>query len=546
MRRATAMRTSPDRETFRALARTSSLVPVWCERLADLDTPVSAFAKVAGEGPAFLLESVQGGERWAAYSFVGYDPLLTLVGGPGGLEARWAGGETRSYDHPDPLVSVEEALSTLRLPAEDASASRRPRLVAGAVGYLGYDVVRAFERLPETTADTTGLPAVSLMVPTTVLVFDTLRQVVRLVRNVHVPPGADADRAYDAAREALAAALGALAGPVPPGLEAVGAGDAQPASADAAVETADAQDGAAELVRAAGFTPGIARADFEAAVTRVREHVLAGDCIQTVLSQRFTGKKDVSAFDVYRALRTTNPSPYMYFLRLPTGRIADAGSAVANAGPEVVEIAGASPEVLVRVAGGEVAVRPIAGTRPRGSGPEADAALEAELRADPKEVAEHVMLVDLGRNDVGRIAEAGSVRVAELMIVERYSHVMHLVSEVRGRLAEGRTPYDVIRACFPAGTLSGAPKVRAMEIIEDLEPIRRSVYGGAVGYVGLDGAVDLAICIRTLVAHGDTMWVQAGAGIVADSVPEREYMETINKATAVLRAVELARGGLSL
>ncbi|RMG14637.1 MAG: anthranilate synthase component I family protein [Deltaproteobacteria bacterium] len=503
---------------------------MWTEVLADLETPVSAFLKLAPTGPAFLLESVQGGERWAAYSFLGWDPLLTLVGGRDGLSVRWASGEAARLDADDPLRAVEAVLGRLRL-ATPQRAGRRPQLVAGAVGYLGYDLVRAFERLPERRQEDRALPVVNLLVPGALVVFDTLRQVLRLVRNVHVRPGDDPEALWWEARERLEAmgtALGAAAPPrrrsyePPAGEGADVSGSADPARGGSA---------------AASFEALVPRARFESMVRRVVDYVHAGDCIQTVVSQRFTAPRTVDVFDVYRALRTTNPSPYMYYLRLM-------GSDVDR--EATLEVAGASPEVLVRLEGDEVVVRPIAGTRPRSPDPEVDQRLEAELRSDPKEIAEHVMLVDLGRNDVGRIARPGTVRVVEDRVVERYSHVMHLVSEVRGRLREDATVYDAIRATFPAGTLTGAPKVRAMEIIDALEAGPRELYGGAVGYLGLDGSLDLCICIRTLVAHGDRIWCQSGAGVVADSDPAREYEETLNKARSVFRAVELARRGLVL
>lgn len=502
----------PNRETFRALAQRGNIVSLWTERLADLDTPVSAFSKMARDGAAILLESVQGGERWAAHSFVATRPLMRLTVESGELRVARDDGEVVVSAAPDPLRAVWASLERLRFAPPVGDVPPVP-LLAGAVGYLGYDVVRAFEPVGDSPKPPLGIPDIDFIVPGIVLAFDNLRQIACVIRHVLVREGADLDQLYDAAVSDIERVSGELTGSSP--LEQ----GWHPRDVDMASDPR------------AGFEPEMERAEFEAAVSRARELILAGDCIQVVLSQRFRGAADVSAFAVYRALRMTNPSPYMYYLRLPR----PAGT---------LEIAGASPEVLVRVEGDEAIVRPIAGTRPRGRTVEEDMALAEEMHADPKEIAEHVMLVDLGRNDIGRLAQAGTVRVAERMITERYSHVMHMVSEVRGKLRDGVSQYDVVRATFPAGTLSGAPKVRAMQIIEELEPVRRGPYGGAIGYLGFDGNIDLCITIRTLVSDGAEMWCQAGAGIVADSVPENEYEETINKARAVFHAVAVARRGM--
>jgi anthranilate synthase component 1 len=378
-----------------------------------------------------------------------------------------------------------------------------PRFFGGAVGFVSYDVVRAFERLPSSQPDDLGLPDACFVITDTLVIFDNLRQTVKVVANAVVDGPADAERAHAAACARIDAIIARLATPCPPlrVIDPNAAGTPAPLSSNTTPER------------------------FKGAVLRAKEYILAGDVFQVVLSQRFEAPRGgADVFDVYRALRVVNPSPYMFHLSLPG-----------------VMVTGASPEVLVRLEDGRVTVRPIAGTRPRGVNPIEDAHLEAELLADPKERAEHVMLIDLGRNDVGRVAKSGSVRVDEQFVVERYSHVMHLVSHVSGALAEGLGPFDVLRACFPAGTLSGAPKIRAMEIIEELEPCRRGLYGGAVGYLSFTGNLDFAIAIRTLLSRGDQVYVQAGAGIVADSDPEAEYQESVNKARAVIRALQMAR-----
>jgi anthranilate synthase component I len=493
----------PDRAGFLDLARRGRLAFVYREVVADTDTPVSAYAKL-GRGPySFLLESVVGGDKWAAYSFVGVRPRAVVRARGTAVEILQPsddGGFRVSLrtTADEPLRFLDEYLAKLT----PAVPPGLPRFFGGAVGWLGYDIVRSFERLPSTKPDDLGLPELCFAITDTVVVFDNLRGTVKVVAAVDVGEG-DIGRAYDDACARIEAVLDKLARPAPPlrPLEPTLPG---PPPAPTATVTREA---------------------YEAGVRRIQEYILAGDAFQVVYSQRFqVPRGDVDPFDVYRALRVINPSPYMFHLEFP----------------EAV-VTGASPEVLVRLDGGEVEVRPIAGTRRRGANVEEDAALEAELRRDPKELAEHTMLIDLGRNDVGRVAAPGTVRLTERMIVERYSHVMHLTSNVRGRGAPGIRPADVVRASFPTGTLSGAPKIRAMEIIEELEPARRGIYGGAIGYVSYTGNMDLAIAIRTLVAKQDTIYVQAGAGIVADSVPADEHTECVNKARAVVSAVEIAR-----
>jgi anthranilate synthase component 1 len=483
----------PDLAEFRSLARPGRLVPVCCEVLADLETPVSAFLKIHRGPYGFLLESVQGGERWGRYSFLGTEPERVLRVRGTRIETQVPGGPTTVSEAADPLTALQDLLSRhepVRLPG-------LPRFVGGAVGFLGYDVVRRFERLPERVASDLPMPDAVLLVPSSVVAFDNVAQKLTVVTHVRVDDETDVAAAHAAATARLDDLLSRLDTPVP---GAIGA------SADAAEVRSNVSPEA-----------------FQDSVRRAKEYIRAGDVIQVVLSQRFELPLTGRPIDVYRGLRTLNPSPYMFYLAL-----------------DDVHVAGASPEVMARVEQGEMTVRPIAGTRPRGTTEVDDQALAAELCADPKELAEHVMLLDLGRNDVGRVAEVGTVEVTERFAVERYSHVMHLVSNVRGRLASGRDCYDAFRAAFPAGTLTGAPKIRAMEIIEELEPVRRGLYGGAVGYFDESGAMDTAIAIRTVLMHGGRAYVQAGAGIVADSDPETEHRECVNKARAMLRAVGMA------
>jgi len=506
----------PDRSGFFDLARRGRLCFVYREVLADSDTPVSAYAKL-GRGPySFLLESVVGGEKWAAYSFVGVKPRAVIrargdrveVLRPDGASFRVA-EEVRTSA---PLSYVDDFLAALA----PAVPPGLPRFFGGAVGWLGYDIVRSFEKLPNLRPDDLGLPEICFAITDTVVIFDNLRGTLKVVAAVDVahPDGTDGGGAK--ADEALGAAYDDACARIDAVLERL----ARPGSPLRPLDPTPAA--AVPSPRAV-----TARESYQDGVARIQEYIRAGDAFQVVYSQRFeVPRGEVDPFDVYRALRVTNPSPYMFHLEFP----------------EAV-VTGASPECLVRAEAGEVEVRPLAGTRKRGATPEEDVALADELSADPKERAEHVMLIDLGRNDVGRVSAAGTVRVDEIMKIERYSHVMHISSHVRGKLRAGVRANDIIRAAFPAGTLSGAPKIRAMEIIEELEPSRRGIYGGAVGYISYTGNVDLAIAIRTLVTKNDTIHVQAGAGIVADSRPEAEHQECVNKARAVLSAVEMAGRG---
>ena len=490
----------PDKQSFLELARPGKIIPVRREVIADLVTPLTAFLRLDRDPDkaAFLLESVVGGEKWGRYSFIGIAPR-TLLRSRGSTVEEHEGGAWR------PVEGCEDPLHTLCARAarwEPAGDGDLPRFWGGLVGYLGYDMVRWIEQLPTHTERDLPVWDAYLMEAGIVVALDALRQRATVVCPVPIVEGMDAGAAWEQARAAIDAAVARLRTPVAPVAPAI------------------------ELEALPEDPPSnLAEEPFCDAVRRAREYIAAGDIIQVVLSRRFEiPARGTSAFDIYRALRLTNPSPYMFFLRFPE-----------------YSVVGASPETLVRREHDVVEVRPIAGTRRRGATPAEDAAIEEELRAHPKEVAEHVMLLDLGRNDIGRIAATGSVRVTDQMTVERYSHVMHLVSSVQGVLAPGVTPEEVIRATFPAGTLSGAPKVRAMEIIEELEPHGRGVYGGAAGYLGYDGNLDLAIAIRSVLATDERLYVQAGAGIVYDSVPAREFEETREKARGVLRAIRLAR-----
>jgi len=491
----------PSREEFHRLAADHTVVPVWRELLADLVTPVAAFARVVGDAPGFLLESVEHGERWSRWSFVGRGPLVTLTSRGGTLTVEGA-------LHPDVpidagiLAAVEAMLGHYRSP----HVEELPPLHGGLVGYLGYDVVREVERLPDVPHDDRGHPDAVLQVIGQLAAFDHWRQRVTLIDNVIVEPGADR-AALDAAYDAAVARLEQLA-----------ADGARPLD-EPMLSPPRAEDEPPEV------TSSMAGGRYQEAVEVAREHIFAGDIFQVVLSQRFDFPLEAEPFDAYRALRQVNPSPYMYFLRVPG-----------------VTLVGASPEPMVQLLDGRVISRPIAGTRKRGTSEAHDRRLAAELLEHPKEVAEHIMLVDLARNDVGRVVTFGTCEVEELMTLERYSHVMHLTSQVAGDLAPGRTPVDVLRATLPAGTVSGAPKVRAMEIIDALEPVKRGPYAGVVGYLDFSGNIDTAIAIRTMVIGDDGIAsVQAGAGIVADSVPDDEDLECHNKARALLVAVPAAR-----
>ncbi|PYC87728.1 anthranilate synthase component I [Streptomyces tateyamensis] len=498
-----------DLEAFRKLAVDTRVIPVTRRLLADGLTPIGLYRSLAAERPGtFLLESAEQGRSWSRYSFVGVRGAATLtVDQQGG--ARWLGTPPVGIPREgDPLEVLRAALAALHTPRHDDDGL--PPLTGGLVGYLGYDVVRRLEKLPDLNPDDLGLPELTMMLATDLAVLDHVDGTVLLIANAvnHNDLASGVDEAHADAVARLDAMEAELAKPVDPGLATF-----TPTAADA------------DAVSPFGGAP------YRAAVEVVKERIRAGEAFQVVPSQRFEAPCPASALDVYRVLRTTNPSPYMYLFRFPGP---DGG---AEGGFDVV---GSSPEALVKVTAGQAMVHPIAGTRHRGATPQEDAELAAELLADPKERAEHLMLVDLGRNDLGRVCAPGSVEVVDFMSVERYSHVMHIVSTVTGEVADGRTAFDVLTACFPAGTLSGAPKPRAMRIIEELEPTRRGLYGGCVGYLDFAGDADTAIAIRTAVLRGGTAYVQAGAGVVADSDPAGEDTECRNKAAAVLRAVATA------
>lgn len=504
--------TLPAPQDFRALAEHHTLIPVHRTIVADLETPVSAFLRLAGhpenidpEQPeAFLLESVEGGERVSRYTFIGIEPYQRFTARGQSLTHTTA-ANTRNFEG-DIFTELKRELSAhtpARLPG-------LPPFTAGAVGFFAYDIVREIEWLPSLAADDLHVPDAHLMFFDQVLAFDHVKKEIHLIvtadltRNAGTPP----DTLYDQTCARLDRFETLLARPLP--------------------SRARRTTGPLDLI------PRTSRADFLRAVDKVKNYITAGDVFQCVLSQRFDCTPAVDAFEIYRALRIVNPSPYMYFLRFPLDDSDGHGGVTGH-------IVGSSPELLVRVKGRNVEYRPIAGTRPRHQDEAADRALEADLRADAKEVSEHIMLVDLGRNDLGRVSDFGSVQVKDLMFVERYSHVMHLVSALEGQLRPELSALDAFRSCFPAGTLSGAPKVRAMEIIEELEPARRGVYGGSILYADFSGNLDSCIAIRTLFMRGAQGHIQAGAGIVADSVPESEFEECRNKAQAVVRAIERAR-----
>lgn len=497
--------TLPAARAFEKLAKTHTLVPVYRTVTADLETPVSAFLRIANEEPeAFLLESVEGGERVGRYTFIGIEPYKKMVSRGTAIVVE-EGGRRREFEG-DIFEELKSALSG-HTPARLAGL---PPFTAGAVGFFSYDVVRQIERLPALAKDELGVPDACLMFFDQVIAFDHVKKEIHLMVTVDLKRE-KRDGAYARAERRLNKLEKRLAGALPK----------------------QSRRAVAGKLKITARTP---KAEFLKAVTKTKEYVASGDVFQCVLSQRFDCEPGVDAFEVYRALRIVNPSPYMYFLRFG---MEEAGKKK----PSVAHIVGSSPELLVRVHGRAVEYRPIAGTRPRSADEVADRALEADLRADAKEVAEHIMLVDLGRNDVGRVSEYGSVKVKDLMFVERYSHVMHLVSAVEGTLKAELAPIDAFKACFPAGTLSGAPKIRAMEIIEEMEPARRGVYGGSILYADFNGNLDSCIAIRTLFMDGRQGHIQAGAGIVADSVAENEYAECGNKARAVVRAIERARLG---
>ncbi len=516
-----AARYRPSLAEVAALSAHGNLIPIYREIVADLETPVSAFLKVVRGRHAFLLESVEGAERLARYSFIGADPFLTLElhdgqgiarfhgpresaevnGSPGtfgGLDYYGYPATERRFEYGDPLVALQQYLE----PYKTVTLHGLPRFLGGAVGYLSYEAVRYFERLPVATVDRLGFPDALFMFVDSMLVFDHLERTIKVVSHVHLDERHPLEQSY---AEAVAR------------IERIAARLSEPARVSVGREPLDERPVTQRLV------PNVDQATYETMVRRAKEYIAAGDVIQVVLSQRQALHTGAHPFSIYRALRRVNPSPYMFFLQLGDDHLI-----------------GSSPEMLVRLDGDRLLMHPIAGTRRRGHTEEEDEALARELANDEKERAEHIMLVDLGRNDIGRVSRPGTVRVPKLMEIERYSHVMHLVSHVTGLLRPDLTGLDALRACFPAGTVSGAPKIRAMEIIAELEPEQRGPYSGAVGYVDFGGNLDTAITLRTIVMRGQTAYLQAGAGIVADSVPELEHKECHHKMRALVRAIELA------
>jgi anthranilate synthase component 1 len=471
----------PTLEEFKTLKDQGNLVPIYREVLANADTPVSAFLKVKRGSYSFLLESVEGSGYTARYSFIGTEPYWLV--------------STKEGDKPDPLHLIAEELGKYKV----VPVSGLPDFYGGAVGYIAYETARRLEELPSPESDPLALPESVFMFVDTLIIFDHATDKIKIVS--HARPYGDADIAYQAAIQKIDELAKRLE---------------QPLEHRQHLK----KDTPAELTE---ISYNLTREEFEANVEKARQYITEGEAIQIVLSQRLSRRTNAHPFNIYRALRSINPSPYMFFLDLKD-----------------FQLIGSSPEILVRAVDGRVATRPLAGTRPRGKTPAEDEQLEKELRNDDKERAEHIMLVDLGRNDIGRVSLPGTVKVSELMEVERYSHVMHLVTNVEGKLRPDLTPLDALRACFPAGTVSGAPKIRAMEIIAELEPDKRGPYAGCMGYFSFSGSMDTAITIRTITLSDGIAHVQAGAGIVYDSVPEREYEETLNKARALLKAIEQA------
>jgi anthranilate synthase component 1 len=500
------IRLHPTLVEARRLALAHNVLPVTHSFVSDLETPVSAFLKLGAPRRAFLLESAEQGQHLGRYSFLGVGARALVTYADGRLTVQ-ENGDVLEVEHADPFAAAAELVAGYR----PASSPGLPPLAGGLVGYFGYDLVRRLEDLPGAPPDDLGLPEMAFLLADTVLVFDHLKHTITVVANAFVE-GRDVDGPYERAVARIADVKQKLQAPLP--ASAYGVAEADEVETDAA--------GAA----AAGPRPVISsmtREQYESGVARIRDYIYAGDAFQVVLSQRFSTPVDVSPFAVYRGLRAVNPSPYMYYIAF-----------------DDFALCGSSPEPLITVQGDNVETRPIAGTRKRGADAAEDRRLVADLRADEKERAEHVMLVDLGRNDLGRVCTPGTVRVDEFMEMELYSHVIHMVSSVRGTLADGATPTDALKAGFPAGTVSGAPKVRAMQIIDELETVRRGPYAGAIGYLSYGGDLDTCICIRTVIVKDGVAHVQAGAGIVADSDPSKEFEETRSKAAAMLRAIELA------
>lgn len=484
----------PNKEEFKTKAKEYNLIPVYTEILADMETPVSAFLKIDNNKNSFLLESVEGGENLGRYSFLGTNPSLIFKSKDKEITITKE-NETKTFTtDSDPLYEMENLIKDYK----PAPMEKLPKFFGGMVGYIGYDNIRFFEDIPDTNEDNLNQPDCCFMLTDTIIIFDHVNRTIKIVANTH--PSSDLDADYETACEKIKAIVEQLKKPLENNILSTN-----------------------QVVEDFEIKSNETKKSFCKKVETAKEYIRAGDIFQVVLSQRFEDELKTESFNLYRVLRALNPSPYMYFIR-----------------NNDFKIVGSSPEILVQCEDNKVRVRPIAGTRPRGKDHQEDVALEKDLLADEKEISEHVMLVDLGRNDIGRISHTGTVKVSDMMTIERYSHVMHIVTNVSGMLKADKTIFDAIRATFPAGTLSGAPKVRAMEIIEELEIAKRGVYGGAVGYFSFSGNMDFAIAIRTAFINGKKAYLQAGAGIVADSVPENEYQECLNKAGAVIKAIKIA------
>ncbi len=516
----------PDLETFKSLSLQGNLVPVYREILADTETPVSATMKLGGS-PIFLLESVEGGEKWARYSFLGSNPSRTVRSWGKKVEIKDNEKGTQIFETENPFEVLKKEIVAYN----PVDVPDLPRFNGGLVGYIGYDMVRFFEHIPDNNRPSLELPDMFFMVTDTVIIFDNLRGKMKVVSNAYIN-NKSPEEAYREAEGKIDVIIEKLRNSKHRSKKTNFSNKTSDVSCKTFIplpELSPDNQSKSQPSISKYVSSFFTKEAFENAVLRGKDYIVAGDVVQVVLSQRFEREFNIDPFHIYRALRIINPSPYMYYL--------DTGDAV---------LVGSSPEILVRLEGRKIIVRPIAGTRKRGETEGEDNALGEELKKDPKEIAEHIMLVDLGRNDVGRVSEIGSVKVTELMSIERYSHVMHLVSNVEGNLKNGLDAFDVLGACFPAGTVSGAPKVRAMEMIEELEPIRRGPYAGAVGYLSYSGNMDTCITIRTLIIKGNKVYVQTGAGIVADSIPEREFSETVNKAMGMMKAVDMAENEFRL
>jgi anthranilate synthase component I len=499
----------PNLEQFKKLTKKGNVIPVYRELLADLETPVSAFMKINSGDYAYLLESVEGGEKIGRYSFLGNNPSLILRSKGQCIEIIKKQGKTfakTTIENPaGPLAEIKKIIKQYKF----VNVEGLPRFCGGLVGYLSYDTVRFLENIPDNNPDDLKLYDAVFILTDTILIFDHVRHKIKIVSNVHIE---DSNKTAKSAKQ----------------LEAIYAQSLS--KIDALAKTL--QKPLKVVKPKISKQPFVVNSNttkkaFKAAVNKAKEYIHAGDIIQTVISQRFSVKVDVPPFDIYRSLRIVNPSPYMYYLKFGD-----------------TQLIGSSPEIMVRCENNIAELRPIAGTRKRGKSEQEDAALAVELLRDPKEIAEHIMLVDLGRNDLGRVCQYGSVKVNELLTIEKYSHVMHIVSDVQGTLSKGKDGFDLLGAAFPAGTVSGAPKIRAMEIIDELETVRRGAYAGCIGYFSFSGNLDTCITIRTIVLKNKIAYVQAGGGIVADSVPENEYQESVNKAKALIKSIEIAQKGL--